>query len=151
MRYEPKPRKRCEKYQEDVNVIAETLCEMSGNTIPEDVKIYAVNQRRGYWTPGKRYITIPVWAIQKSLGEGGYKYASGYDIYYIAHELAHMVITEFQRAEYRNTGRVSNYTSHGPEFMREFKKLCPEEYWHYELGYKPRNARMAGITMPKGK
>jgi len=151
MRYrrETKPRKRIPWYDEEINVIAETLCEMSGNTIPSDVRIYCVNQRRGYWTPSKRYITIPDWVILKSKGEDGYKYAKGYDIYYIAHELAHMVVTEIMKAYKVRFGHYPNYAPHGKEFMREFKKLCPKEYWHYEIDYKPRNAKMAGISEKK--
>jgi len=145
---ETKPRKRAQELDEDVNLIAETLCEMSGNTIPPDVKIYAVNQRRGYWTPSRRYITIPTWVFKESEGKDGRKKKPGYDIYYIAHELAHMVVTEIEKA-YRAKGMRVYYSPHGPEFMREFKKICPKEYWHYELNYKPRNAKAAGISEPR--
>lgn len=146
---EQKPRKRVPELDEEVKVIAETLCEMSGTTIPNDVNLYAVNQSAGYWTPSKRYITIPTWVFKTSEGKAGFRKKQGYDIYYIAHELAHMVVTELQRKHRKELGYLPVYSSHGPEFMREFKKICPEEYWHYELGYKPRNARMAGITMPR--
>ena len=82
-RTETKPRKRVQEFDGDVRIIAETLCEMSGNTIPHDVKLYAVNQRCGYWTPSKRYITIPTWVFKVNEGKKGYRHRPGYDIYYI--------------------------------------------------------------------
>lgn len=55
----------------------------------------------------------------------------GYVEYMLAHEIAHAF-----------AGHDAN---HGPVFMGWLKRLCPEEYQHYEYGYKPRNARAAGL------
>lgn len=87
--------------------------------------LYVVAQRRGVCNWIKKYITLPLWAIESPLGKG-------YWIYYLAHELAHT-------DTYREPG-------HGPLFMKRFKELCPIEYQHYELGYQRVGAEVAGIT-----
>ncbi len=91
---------------------------------------YIVSQRRGRCYPKHKVITIPLWVFGREDKE--------YAVYYIAHELAHM-------------GWGDNEASHGIEFMQRFKLICPEHLQHYELLYKPRNAKAAGITELKGK
>ena len=106
--------------------------------VPESVKYYArdlrdsewrfysVSQSRGTCYADHKVITIPVWVIdRRDLGE---------KIWYISHEIAHAY-----------DGCIHE---HGPEFMEWLKRICPQEYWHYELGYKPRNAKAAGIRNP---
>lgn len=82
--------------------------------------------RRGfcYWV--SRSLTIPKHAL---LSE-----RPGYAEYYLAHEMAH--------------AKAGKKAAHGPDFMDWLKHLCPPEFIHYELNYKPRNAKAAGI---KGK
>lgn len=87
---------------------------------------YVVNQDRGRCYFSRKWITIPLHAWQRQ--------SDGFLAYYIAHEAAHAY-----------AGRKAN---HGPKFMQWLKKLCPPDYQHYELGYRPRNATSAGI-MPK--
>ena len=87
---------------------------------------YVVNQERGRCYHSRKWITIPLHAWQRQ--------SDGYLAYYIAHEAAHAY-----------AGREAN---HGPAFMNWLKRLCPANYLHYELGYKPRNAIAAGI-MPE--
>ncbi len=137
---ETTPRKRAFECDDYVNEIAEMLLEIAGFKLPANTKIYAVEQRRGFYQPSKKYITIPKWAL-----DGRYaKYnQEGFDYWYIAHELAHAVHCREDFHSYCND------KPHGPEFMAFLKKICPKEYWHYELGYKPRNASAAGISMPK--
>ena len=94
---------------------------------PKNVIIYAVKQRCGRAYFGKRMITVPVWAMKRPKGEG-------YVLYYLAHELAHIAN--------QDAGTSDN---HGPCFMAHFRKLCPVQYQHWELGYKPRRAAAAGI------
>lgn len=92
----------------------------------EGWKFYAVDQDRGRCYYGSRVITIPVWVItRRSIGER---------IWYISHELAHSF------AGWR--------ANHGSDFMEELKRICPPEFVHFELGYKPRNASAAGIRKP---
>jgi hypothetical protein len=95
---------------------------------PKDVTIYAVDQRRGRAYYKKRMVTIPLWIFERPRGEG-------YVIWYMAHELAHI-------ADYDAGNKNGN---HGPGFMAQLKKLCPVQYQHFELNYKPRNAAAAGI------
>lgn len=56
--------------------------------------------------------------------------------YVVAHECAH--------AQNWEDGLVNE--NHGPKFMAALIQICPDEWLHYEIGYKPRNATAAGIT-----
>jgi hypothetical protein len=77
-------------------------------------------------------ITIPVWALNSK--------RDGFADYYVAHEMSHAFAWQFDGER-----------QHGPAFMKWLKTLCPREFWHYELEYKPRNAMAAGIRKPKGE
>lgn len=79
--------------------------------------------RSGYCYCTRKVITIPVHALLSP--------RHGYDEYYLAHEIAH--------------AKAGKAAAHGPEFMDWLKYLCEPEFLHYELGYKPRNAKAAGI------
>lgn len=106
--------------------------------VPESVKFYAralknsgwsfyvVAQTRGYCDRQSKVITIPLWVLNQSVGE---------KIWYISHELAHAYTPAM-------------FESHGKEFMAKLQEICPVEHVHFELGYKPRNAKAAGITKP---
>lgn len=85
-------------------------------------KFYVVNQTRGYCDPARKIITIPAWAARRTHDR--------YNVYYIAHELAH----------------TDTFDIHGPKFMARFMDLCPPDLWKYEIEYKPRNAKAAGIS-----
>jgi predicted metal-dependent hydrolase len=95
---------------------------------PEGYQFYVTDTVRGYCRYSTKSITVPKWAFGK-----GWDYL----IYYICHEIAHAM-----------TPRVKG-DQHGPQFMESFKTVCPVEYQHYELGYKPRLARAAGIKEKK--
>lgn len=97
--------------------------------IADGWRIYCVNQSRGRCYGGwKKVITIPKWAVEKDNSK------PGYSVWYISHELAHAY--------------EANKWDHGPEFMDWLIRICPPEFVHYELGYKPRNAMAAGIRKP---
>ena len=85
-------------------------------------KFYIVAQSRGYCAYQWKTITIPQWVMKKPIGE---------QIWYFAHEMAH--------AYSPKDGM------HGPEFMAQLIRICPAEHIHWELTYKPRNAKAAGI------
>lgn len=91
----------------------------------QSFKCWVVDSVRGYCNYRRKEITIPTWAYNK-----GNDYLS----YYVAHELAHIF--------------AGSAAMHGPVFMDWFKKICPENLWHFELEYKPRNAQVAGISKP---
>jgi predicted metal-dependent hydrolase len=78
----------------------------------------------GHASLTRKTATIPLWAWNK-----------GHDFthYYLAHELAHLVT--------RSSG-------HGPEFQSALARLSP--YAYFELGYRPKSARAAGIRIPEG-
>ena len=80
--------------------------------------------------------TNPVYATKGMTGASGSEATTVIDAltYYIANELAHI-------------GWPGN--KHDAPFMKRFKSICPEDLWHLELNYKPRNAAAAGIRKPK--
>ena len=86
-------------------------------------RFYSVKQSRGRCYYDSKVITIPIHAIMHR--------DIGYKIYYISHELAHASIPWGHH--------------HDAVFMAKLIEICPAEYVHYELGYKPRNAASAGI------
>lgn len=85
-------------------------------------RFYVVNQTRGQCYYKQNVITIPAWVCSRKIEE---------KIWYISHEMAHAF----------DVGK----SVHGDSFMQWLIKICPERCLHYELGYKPRNARRNGI------
>lgn len=106
---------------ESVKVHAKTLMDAGWS-------FYAVSQTRGRCYMREKVITIPIWVIKKNTRE---------KVWYIAHEIAHAM----DKCQH----------DHGPEFMGWLIRICPQDCVHYELGYKPRNAAMAGIVDPNKK
>ena len=105
--------------------VPESIKTIARELLSQGWKIYLVSSRRGMCYYRSKTITIPEWCIDYE--------KPGYKVWYIAHEFAHT----FARGD-----------NHGQRFMKELKRICPQEYVHYELGYKPRNASIAGITEP---
>ena len=155
-RNESKPRKRVKKMDEDVRLIAEVLLEEAKCDIG-DVKLYAVDQRRGTYNKWKKVIKIPVWiyneeTVERKCTNACVKNVGNYDVYYIAHELAHAVI-DVMKSKMTYGGLMMLPRDNGPHgklFMDTFKMICPKDLWHYELIYKPRNAANAGISINIG-
>lgn len=100
------------------------------NLLPNDWSVYVTLTNTGRCSWQNKNITVPMWALDGPPPEDGYGPDKEYAIYYFCHECAHIP----------NEGK-----NHGPEFMEEFKRICPPHLWHYELDYKPRLARQAGI------
>lgn len=113
--------------------------------VPESVKVfarqlrdergwnfYAVDQRVGRCYYHHKVITVPKHAILNP--------QLTYKIWYVSHEMAHAFNT-FQT----ESGVMRAYDSHGPKFMEQLIRICPENAIKHELGYKPRNAKSAGI------
>ena len=105
-------------------------------TVPPGWDIYVTHSNKGYARSNSKTCTVPVWAYTMAAAEKNiHKDDPRYALYYLAHELAHAWA-------YVNGG---NIRLHGPAFYTEFKRLCPPQLWHYELGYKSRDAKRAGI------
>lgn len=103
--------------------------------IPEGWNLYVTDTVRGRTRHDQRSITVPVWAWT----DGGLPGKEGYEVYYACHEIAH-ILAPSKRNDV-----------HGPRFMKAFREICPEEYHHFELGYKPRLAAAAGIRQKEAK
>lgn len=102
---------------------------------------HVVDSKRGYCSYRNKEIAIPSWvfnetSIRRQYGKLNIEFWSGNQIrdyvnYYVSHEMAHAF-----------AGASAN---HGPIFMAKFKEICPEHCQIFEHGYKPRNAKLAGI------
>jgi len=78
----------------------------------------------------KRYFYVPLWAYHHKLYTTSYHGQEGYFIYYVAHELSHVV-----------RDNMYNFRGlHDSKFYEVFLKICPEEYQYFELYYKPSSA-----------
>ena len=82
----------------------------------------AVNAKRGYCSYKEKVITIPAHAFSHRDKQ--------YLTYYIAHEVAHAVTRQ----------------PHNEKFARFLKPLLTAEQYKYELAYKPRAAKAAGMA-----
>lgn len=91
------------------------------NLVRDEWRIYCVDAVRGMCWRDK-VITIPIWAIEKNFST---------KVWYLCHEMAHAFVGVSQH--------------HNQVFMEKLIEICPKEFIHHELGYKPRNARAAGI------
>lgn len=105
------------------------LLKTYGIQIPKDYGLFVTNTVRGRTCYKNKNITVPIWAVKQSLNGK----TPGYDVYYACHEIAHAMAPATK-------GDV-----HGPKFMAAFINICPKQYQHYELEYKPRLAKAAGI------
>lgn len=92
--------------------------------LSEGWRVYVADQRCGWCVYSARVIILPSWLCTS------HKSAS-YRNWYISHEIAHAI----DKCEH----------DHGPEFMKILKAVCPPEDIHWEITYKPRNAKAAGI------
>ena len=98
-----------------------------------DYVIYGAARVRGRARFATGVVTIPTWILLTF----NMSNREGFLTYYVAHELAHLFARKY-----------NGHKGHGPAFMEWLKKLCPKDYWHYELDYKPRHAFAAGIRKP---
>lgn len=96
-------------------------------------RFYACDQKSGWCIDGgHKIIVIPTYVIIPT--HQWYRaHKIGYKTYYIAHEMAHAF--------------VGTHNGHNQIFMECFKKICPLEFQHWELEYKPREAKKAGIML----
>lgn len=109
------------------NIIRKIVTKLNINNIT--VHAYGVDAVRGFARYKNKTITIPIFAKE---------YGGKYLTYYCAHELAHLYANRYTRKTY--------IAPHGPEFMNWLKKLCPKNCIHYELEFKPKIAKHAGIN-----
>ena len=107
--------------------------------VPPGVTIYVTDSNNGRYRPNIKTVTVPVWAYNHAIKKTNDD--PEYAIYYVAHELAHAWVDH-------DGGKDDS--PHGRKFYAWFKKLCPPHLWHYEIEYKPRDAKRAGIDPSPG-
>jgi hypothetical protein len=131
-------------YKINATLTAEVLRHLQAENIelPKGWALYVTATVRGRTNYKQKSITVPTWAVEKEV--------YSYIIWYACHEIAH--IHAEQQGVYKKTRKGNRWVSkegpHGKTFMACLKKVCPEWAIHHELGYKPRNAAMAGIRNP---
>jgi len=92
---------------------------------PNSVRGYVVASKRGHAYTRQSEFSVPEWAYNKS---------SGYFVYYVAHELSHII----GYRKFRSHG-------HDREFYDVFKRICPKDLQYHEIGYLKKNAHDNGI------
>jgi len=102
---------------------------LRGFGISSEFPVYVTDTVRGRCDYTNKNLTVPLWAFNDA--------RPGYKVYYACHEMAHVVTP------------VVKGDVHGAAFQANFKKICPKEYWHFELNYKPKLAAAAGIRSPE--
>lgn len=136
------PPRRVEEFEPQLYRLAQTLLQDAELSLAKTCRldIYCCDVKTGYFQytgGGQSRIVMPLWAITKAKtrnAKTGLR-AVGFDVWYMAHELAHY----FNQVD--GTDDI-----HGPCFMAWLQRICPAEYIHYELAYKPRLASASGIT-----
>lgn len=87
-------------------------------------QFHLVNQNRGRCYYAGKVITVPAWVTKNTQSK---------QTWYISHEMAH--------------AHAGWQAKHGPVFMEQLIRICPVQDIVHELGYKPRNAKAAGIDL----
>ena len=109
--------------------------------LSEDWKLFVINQQRGFCYHSAKTLCLPEWLsnpkiIQRHIERlniiPDQEEFENYQIWYLAHEISHYL--------------SGPKAKHGPIFMENLKSICPSNAIKYELGYKPRNAKAAGIS-----
>jgi len=115
-------KKRFRKYDQMLFKHAKKIMKDADLKFPPKWRVVCTTRSGGICHRGIRIIEIPIWVVDGKESRL---------IYYIAHELAHIPY---------------NCSGHKQDFMNQFAMLCPPEHQHYEYGYKPREAKKAGIA-----
>jgi len=110
--------------------IANILTSTPYNEFIKEVKGYIADVVRGKSHTKNNTFTVPYWAYKPDYPKNR-KSNGGYFIYYVAHELSHLIA-------YKKFKHGSN---HNFEFYQIFMEICPKEYQHFELNYKKTAAK----------
>ena len=90
----------------------------------KEVRGYIADVARGRAHTKYNVFTVPLWAYKPDYPKN-IKSNGGYFVYYVAHELSHLI-------SYKVYGGRCNHDS---RFYHIFTNICPEEYQHFELAY----------------
>lgn len=115
-------------------VIDGILCNTPYNDFRKEIQGYVADVVRGRAYSKEAVFTVPYWAYRPTYPKNR-KTKGGYFIYYVAHELTHLI------AHKKFGGRCN----HDSNFYKIFMEICPKEYQHFELGYK-KTAAKYGIS-----
>lgn len=133
-----KPRKIQPHLQNHIDkAIDEILITTPYHEFINDVRGYITDTRRGQAHSKINVFTVPYWAFKPSYPKN-LKTNGGYFLYYVAHELAHLIT-------YLKYGGNCN---HDYRFYETFMEICPKEHQHFELNYKKTSIKF-GITENK--
>jgi len=114
------------EYQKQIdNVVLRVLKHTPYRKYRKDVRGYVANTPRGEANYMFCAFTVPYWAFNSNHPKNMVS-KGGFFIYYVAHELSHLIA-------FKKHG-VRCY--HDARFYEIFETICPKEYQHFELAYK---------------
>lgn len=115
------------------NVINNEIEKLLENTEfnSEGINGFIADVERGRARFSTLQFTVPLWVYNKNAPFLFMK-EEGYFTYYVAHELSHVLSYK----KYNLNGK-----GHGENFYKIFKIVCPKEYQHFELHYKPSSKK----------
>ena len=117
------------------NAINEILTHTTYSEFKNKVHGYIADVVRGKAHSKEMMFTVPYWAYKPDYPKNRKTKGVGYFIYYVAHELAHLIATT----------KHGGGCNHDFRFYEIFMEICPKEYQHFELGYK-KTATKYGIA-----
>lgn len=117
----------------DASAKLESRVSLLGIPVPPNWQIYVTKSNKGYARPDSKTVTAPAWSYYHTITKTNDD--PNHVIHYIAHELAHAWLSH----------EGDDISIHNKAFYAKYKELCPPHLWHYELEYKPRNAKVSGI------
>jgi len=100
------------------------------NKYRNGIKGYIADVRAGQAHYKDCVFTVPYWAYKPDYPKN-LKTHGGYFIYYVAHELAHLL-------SFKKHGEKCN---HDHRFYEIFREICPSQYQYFELGYKKSSGK----------
>ena len=122
-----KPRSIQSQFQNAIDtIIAGLLATTPYYDMRSEIHGYIADTRRGRANTDDMDFTIPYWAYNPDYKHNKKTNGCGYFIYYVAHELSHLIAFK------KYGGKVH----HDYRFYEVFMSICPKEYQHFELGYK---------------
>ena len=128
-------RKKVEHHLQDEldKVIADLIKDT--DYIIDGIQGYIADVQRGRSFAQQGEFTVPYWAYKDK--------RKGYFIHYVAHELSHQL-------RYKRWGKERG-KSHDDKFYVIYTDICPVEYQHYEVDYKPTSVKHGVSTFVRTK
>lgn len=121
------PYKIQSQFQEQIdNIISKLLVTTPYNKYKRGIRGYIADVVCGRATYYDKCFTVPFWAFKSDYEKNKETNGCGYFIYYVAHELSHLISHKVYR----------DICHHDYRFYKIFQEICPKEYQHFELEFR---------------